>query len=186
MRGCWQIFFSHDYSEPDADPMPLTVPGIVLRLIGLALIASPGCSQETPTPAPLLLPHDDVGSAQTIAALPFLDAVNTADATTAADDPDDCVGTGPTVWYRFVPTSEARVSATTFGSGYDTGLSVYAGTRGRLVPLACNDDAGGGRQSRVMVGAAAGETLYFMVGAFASGPGGDLVFDLDLALPTGR
>jgi hypothetical protein len=37
-----------------------------------------------------------------------------------------------------------------------------------------------------MVGAAAGETLYFMVGAFASGPGGDLVFDLDLALPTGR
>jgi hypothetical protein len=33
------------------------------------------------------------------------------------------------------------IEANTFGSDYDTTLSVYTGSRGALTQIACNDDA---------------------------------------------
>jgi hypothetical protein len=76
-----------------------------------------------------------------------------------------------------------RIEANTFGSDYDTTLSVYTGERGNLTQIACNDDAGGTLQSRVRFDASAGETVFFMVGSFGSGPGGSLVFTVDVAPP---
>ena len=73
------------------------------------------------------------------------------------------------------PSQDIRITANTFGSDYDTGLSAYTGTRGALTQIACNDDAGGTLQPSVTINAVAGQTLFFMVGAFPSGPGGDLV-----------
>jgi len=110
--------------------------------------------------------------------LPFIDNINTVEATTAPDDPS-CAGQGPTVWYSFTPSEDTRIQAKTFGSDYDTTLSVYTGTSGSLSQINCNDDAGG-TQSSVIFNAVAGQTYFFMVGAFGSGPGGNLVFTVDV------
>jgi hypothetical protein len=125
--------------------------------------------------------NDDFDDATVIAELPFSDSIDKTEATTAPDDPD-CVGQGPTVWYAFTSEEDIRVRADTVGSDYDTTLSVYTGSRGALTQIACNDDAVG-LQSRVNFDAVAGETYFFMVGAFGSGPGGQLVFSVDIAPP---
>jgi hypothetical protein len=145
----------------------LTVPALVV------LAASPAIAQPA---------NDDFDSATVVPGLPFTDQVNTTEATTAADDPE-CAGQGATVWYSFTPTEDLRVEANTFGSDYDTTLSVYTGAPGALTQIACNDDAAGSVQSRVRFDATAGETYFFMVGSFASGPGGNLTFNLDVAPP---
>lgn len=125
--------------------------------------------------------NDDFDAAVIITALPFSDSTTTSEASTAVDDPS-CFGAGPTVWYAFTAPVDGLYEANTFGSDYDTTLGAYAGTRGTLIELSCSDDAIG-LQSRVQIQMAAGETVYFMVGAFGSGPGGNLVFNLDVAAP---
>lgn len=141
-------------------------------LLVLSLGATPASAQP---PA-----NDDVGAATVVTGLPFVDSVDTTEATTAPDDPD-CSGQGPTVWYSFTPSEDGFVEANTFGSNYDTTLSVYRdGSQ-----LACNDDAGGSLQSRVVFEAEGGGTYLVMVGAFADGPGGDLEFEMREASPPG-
>ena len=122
--------------------------------------------------------NDEIANATLIGSLPFSDTVDTTEATTAPDDPN-CVGQGPTVWYTYTPTEDQRLLADTFGSDYDTTLSAYVGSPGSLEQIACNDDSGGNVQSAILIEVEAGTTYYFMVGAFASGPGGTLVFNVD-------
>ena len=118
--------------------------------------------------------NDDFASATAVTEpLPFSDATSTGEATTAADDPD-CYGNGPTVWYAFTPSQDIYIRADTFGSDYDTTLSVYMGSPGNLLQIACNDDSAS-LQSLVTFNAVANETYYLMVGAFGSGSGGNLV-----------
>ncbi len=119
--------------------------------------------------------NDDIGSATIVSSIPFSDSLNTADATTAVDDPE-CSGSGPTVWYRFTTGSGLRVEFNTFGSDYDTTLSAYTGAPGALAQITCNDDSDG-LQSRIRFDVVAGETYWIMVGAFASGPGGNLILN---------
>ncbi len=128
-------------------------------------------------------PNDDFDAATVITGLPFTDQIDTSEATTGFDDPE-CAGNGHTVWYAFTPGQDMRIAADTFGSyfDFDTTLSVYTGTRGDLTQIACNDDTNG-LQSRVVFDATAGETYYFMVGAYYDQPGGDLVFNVDLGPP---
>jgi hypothetical protein len=140
------------------------------------------CLAPTPPPTPVPGPaNDDFDNATVIPGLPFADQVDTRSATTAIDDPD-CHGRGPTVWYVFVPAQNMRVEANTFGSNYDTTLSVYTGSRGALSQWGCNDDTDG-LQSQVIFDAIAGEAYFFMVGAWANGPGGDLTFSVNVAPP---
>jgi hypothetical protein len=129
--------------------------------------------------------NDDFDAAEVIPGLPFTDSDNTTEATPGADDPPDCFGgeTSPTVWYQFTPTEDTHINANTIGSDYDTGLSVYTGTRGDLTEIACNDDAAGGRASAVTFDAIAGVTYFFKVGAFGGGDGGNLVFNVSVAPP---
>ena len=136
------------------------------------------------TPAMAAPPsNDDIASATpVIEPLPFSDSINTVEATTAPDDPD-CFGQGPTVWYAYTPSIDIRIVANTFGSDYDTTLSVYTGSPGSLTQIACNDDISGTLQSAVVIDVFAGQTYFFMVGAFASGAGGNLVFTVDLSPP---
>jgi hypothetical protein len=126
--------------------------------------------------------NDDFDNATLIDSLPFTDSLSTLEATTASDDPE-CAGNGHTVWYRFTPASNQTVTANTFGSNYDTTLSVYTGTRGALSRIACNDDASG-LQSRVQFSALAGQTYYLMVGSFYGYSSGNLVFSVEALVPT--
>ena len=172
-------------------PLKTSGGALVAGLIGLSMTA---CSKDLPTGpaaragAPLASvqalaapANDDFDDAVVVTKANFTASLNTSEATTAGDDPvPTCAngGRGPTVWYAFTPTHSKRFEANTFGSDYDTDLAVFTGTRGDLTEVICNDDAGEGVQSKVVFDAVAGETYYIMVGAFNSGPGGNLVFHL--------
>jgi len=148
---------------------------VVLGLTLGFLQVSPALAQ-----APL---NDDFDDAVLVPGLPFSDAQDTTEATTAADDPvPSCVGTTHTVWYRFTPPADMPIAANTFGSDFDTTLSVWTGSRGALEEVACNDDTFG-VQSRVRFDATGGVTYYFMAGSFFDLPGGQLVFNVDVAPP---
>jgi hypothetical protein len=76
-----------------------------------------------------------------------------------------------------------RLEANTFGSNYDTTLSVYTGTRATLTQLGCNDDSNGSTQSRVRFDATAGTTYYFMVSSLYRANPAFLTFNLVQAPP---
>ena len=121
--------------------------------------------------------NDDFNDATAITLLPFATTQNTAAATVAFDDPF-CNGPSATVWFAYTAPARLRIEANTFGSSYDTALSVYTGARGSLMPVACNDNADGTAQSRVVFDASPGVTYFFMVSAFAFGSGGPLSFNV--------
>ena len=122
--------------------------------------------------------NDDISSPVVVGALPYSNSQDTSEATAGATDPD-CYGSGPTVWYAFTPDDSGWYQLDTFGSDYDTTLAVGTSDgAGGIDVLACNDDSLD-VQSRVVIELAAGETYLAVVGAFGSGPGGSLVFNVD-------
>ena len=126
--------------------------------------------------------NDEAASATAISAIPFADTINTTEATTNPDDPF-CLSNEQTVWYTFTPSVNMQLNANTFGSDYDTGLSLFSGTPGALTPLACNDDAGGTLQSSLIFEAQAGTTYFFLVESYPGAGGGNLIFNLQEAPP---
>jgi len=126
--------------------------------------------------------NDDISAAIVIGDLPFTHTEKTTLATTAYDDPF-CGGWGHSVWYSFTPSVDTRVEINTFGSDYDTTLSVYSGTRGSLSSIACNDNAGRSNQSRVRFNAVAGTTYWIMASSYYGMPGGQLVLNALQAPP---
>ena len=128
----------------------------------------------TPTPTPASSPtsppppisHDDFDAARVMTALPYADQIWTLSATRADDDPPICTSYGygsSSVWYRYVAPSAGRLVIDTFGSSYDTVLTVFTGARGSLTRRACNDDANASLQSTVAVTTEAGTTYWVMV-----------------------
>jgi hypothetical protein len=140
--------------------------------------ARPQTSLEAEEPSLAGVPpaNDEFAAAEVIASSPFTTFTSTLEATTAVDDPS-CLGNDASVWYAYTPPVSTTIAADTFGSDYDTTLSVYTGAQGSLTQLACNDDAGSDLQSQVVFPVVGGQTYYFMVAAL--GGGGGLVFNLD-------
>ncbi len=117
--------------------------------------------------------NDDFDNARLISGLPYTDSMDTFLATSALDDPTDCVAI-KSVWYVFTPSADLLIEANTFGSDFDTMLAVYTGMRGSLslVEGACNDDFDG-RNSRLSFHVTANTTYYFMVGSYSGAYGED-------------
>jgi putative Ig domain-containing protein len=127
--------------------------------------------------------NDELEGATHVSGVPFTLTEDTVGATVAPDDPF-CSGRSATVWFAFTAPASMRYEADTFGSGYDTTLSVYTGSRGFLWQLGCNDNADGTLQSRVRFNATAGQTYYIMASAYGfSGAGGPLSFHLNEGPP---
>ena len=148
---------------------------------------TPGPPTATLTVTPIFtqppsgLSNDFCVNSLQIAALSYAGTAITTTATTDAADPAVGCGNaskGKSVWYRFTAPVASTLTATTFGSGYDTILAAYTGSCGALTPLpgACNDDTNG-LQSRVSFQAAAGVTYYFTATAYRN-DGGTLKFNL--------
>ena len=127
-------------------------------------------------------PNDDFNNAIHVSAIPYSISYDATNATVAPDDPF-CNGASQTLWFAYTPTTNIRLEANTFGSNYDTTLSVYTGTRGALTQIACNDDSNGIVQSRVRFDATAGTTYYFMVSSLYPVSPADLTFNLLEAPP---
>ena len=140
----------------------------------------------TVAPSLALTPrNDDFHLGTPVGTLPFRDELDTSDATSQRTEPD-CFGKTATVWYSMTPSRDMEVSADTFGSGYDTNLAVYRVAEGATPTLdnqmACVDDFGSLRTSKVTFFARNDQTYLMRVGA--SGPfGGSLVFTVNEQLP---
>jgi hypothetical protein len=124
------------------------------------------------------VPNDDFDDALEISSLPYSNVQDTSGATTAGDDPTlGCVGSQKynTVWYKHTPSVSGILTVDTFGSGFDTILGVWTGSRGSLKPVlgGCKDDSGG-PQSKVSFGVAAGTTFYVEAASHASNISGSL------------
>ena len=118
---------------------------------------------------PALIPpaNDEFENATVVTEpLPFVDEINTFSARSESNDPVDCFGISPTVWYQFTPTQNTRFVANTLGSYYDTTVSVYTGSHGSLTSIACGFQSSGGFD------AVAGNTYYFGIGAYYGLGGG--------------
>ena len=77
-----------------------------------------------------------------------------------------------TVWWRITPAADGALTVDTFGSGFDTVLSIFTGTSvDDLTALTANDNAGGGSQSEVTFAAAASTTYYIQVDGAGMGTG---------------
>ena len=75
--------------------------------------------------------NDDFDNAIVVNELPYSATEDTTGATAAFDDPTTCANNG-SVWFAFTPAASMQIVANTFGSNYDTVLSVYTGSRGAL------------------------------------------------------
>ena len=127
--------------------------------------------------------NDDFSNPIVIGEFPYTNAQTTTKATRGWDDPF-CAGFSTySVWYAFTPRTDLRVEFNTFGSDYDTTLSVYTGTRGGLSQVACNDNAGATPQSRVRFDAHAGVTYWIMAAGYSWLPPGRLQLNLVEAPP---
>jgi photosystem II stability/assembly factor-like uncharacterized protein len=132
-------------------------------------------------------PNDNFANAINITTLTFTDGKDSSGATTESTDPtppSTCVtqftaaqgntgghpnGAYNTIWYKFTPIFSANLSVDTSGSTYDTVLSIWTGSAGSLVNVACNDDINPGivLQSQLQgVPLTAGTTYYIVVSSF--------------------
>lgn len=132
--------------------------------------------------------NDDFDCATVVTALPFDAQMNTANATSPADDPapslPPCsVGAGNfghTVWYRYAPARDEVLSLSTLGSTYDTVLTVFTGNPGSFVEIACNDNYQGDPSSSIALHAQGGVTYHVMAAGFGPDNAGDLTFSIDV------
>ncbi len=127
--------------------------------------------------------NDDFNNATGITTFPYGTNEDLTNATVAPDDPTSCYGANQTAWFAYTPTTNIHLEANTFGSNYDTTLSVYTGARGALTQIACNDDSNGTVQSRIRFDAIAGTTYYFMVSSLYPVSPAYLTFNLLQAPP---
>ncbi|GAB2983554.1 PKD domain-containing protein [Saccharothrix stipae] len=152
---------------------------MVVALLGLLGLLVPGVAHAAPPP------NDDFDQATAITTLPFTTTQTADEATQASDDPSSC-NSSRSVWFTYTATTSGSITATTAGSGYDTVLSAFTGTRGALTPLGCNDDASGGHHSRLDLAVVAGTQYHFMAAAFSSGSAGPLTFSVTAFAPPGH
>ena len=135
-------------------------------------------AQAAPPP-----PNDTCNAATEITTSRLRDDVDVSEATSDPTDPAitcGCGSNGASVWYRFTAPTSEPVTIDTFGSSYDTILSVFSGACGSLTPVApCNDDSDGTLQSKVSFTTTAGVTYLIEVTSFCGGPAGKLQLDFE-------
>jgi HYR domain len=148
-----------------------------MRLIALAL-TSLAAAFALASPAAAAPPvNDSFDAATVVTALPFTEAINTAEATTAGDDPGSCF-INNSVWYRYTPQRDVTVDINTAGSSYDAIVGVFTGVRGNLQSVGCD--------RRLLLNLQGGVSYYLMVNGccyYGGQDGGDLRLSIQEAAP---
>jgi len=130
-------------------------------------------------------PNDNFANAVNITPFTFADVQDSSGATTESPDPTPpCAqqftsaqgntgghpnGVYNTIWYKFTPIVSANLNVDTIQSYYDTVLSIWTGSAGSLVNVACNDDwnpAATHTSQLLNIALTAGTTYYIMVSSF--------------------
>jgi len=140
-------------------------------------------------PAP---PNDACGSAAVIPGNtvtfnpPLLDTTGAGSEILCAAVAESCevaaAGVSNTVWYSYTPNLSGSIRVDTFGSNYNTVLSVFDGCGTGFFPncnvpdqLACNDDFPFGTTSQVTLDVVAGQTYIIKVADYNTTDGGGLL-----------
>jgi hypothetical protein len=85
-----------------------------------------------------------------------------SDGAASCDDTDS----SPDAWFEYTAPATGSAYFNTFGSSYDTVLSVHSACPGTVVnEIDCNDDAGS-KQSEILMDVTASETLYLRVSGY--------------------
>jgi hypothetical protein len=106
-----------------------------------ALRAFDAADAAAPTNDPFTNPQ------QVTQPLPYTNTQDTSESTLEQPllppEPLHCGLTSHSVWYSFTPNQDGTVKITTFGSDYDTTVSVYTGADiTQLLLIGCEDDTG--------------------------------------------
>lgn len=123
--------------------------------------------------------NDKLANATNITAVPTTLQQNTAGATTETNEASPvCLSNepNPSVWFKYTPNNPQTIVFDTFGSDYDTTLSIWKKAKHPLTPIACNDDHSNLKQSLLHVELEAGLTYYINVGGY-NGASGHLIFN---------
>ena len=115
--------------------------------------------------------NDNFDNATVISGVPFNTSQSIVNATSDFDDPSFTCVTGKkynTVWYKITPSSSGYLTLDTAGSGYDTVLALWSGSRGNLQSKACNDNNNGNASSRIQANVTAGTTYYIEVAGYSA------------------
>ncbi len=149
-----------------------TTAAIVTAMILLIALAAP-VAAAPPT-------NDDPSGATLVTEpLPFVDAIDTTEAT---NGPDDAVGCGGpdvigSVWYTYQPTSDVAVQISTDDSDYLAGTNVLVGAPGSFENVFC-------AIGTFRVDLTAGTQYWFLVTPpDDASPAGNLVWSIDVAPP---
>lgn len=119
---------------------------------------------------------------------------NNTGATTESGEPTSVFGGGTflqwgaTLWYKWTPPTSGTVTIDTFGSSFNTVLSVYTGSAvNGLTLVQRNDDASGNTASRVSFAATVGTEYQIQVAGYRPFGGGSVAqtgaFQLNLTMP---
>lgn len=105
---------------------------------------------------------------------------NTIDATN--DGSETCVGSvSNDIWYRYTAPKDGRVLVDTFGSDFDTVLSIHSSCPGTSFnEMTCDDDCAG-VASCVDFESAAGVTYFIRVGGYSAGDTGTVQLNISLS-----
>ncbi len=123
--------------------------------------------------------QDSLDNLLKIDKIPYRQAYSTLGATQSLEETmSRCGGNGAGVWYEYTPTQDQALELNTFGSDYDTVLSVFTGVAPSLTELACNDNRGDILQSQVSLKLTAGMTYYVNLSS-QTNRGGNLVFNVN-------
>ena len=118
-------------------------------------------------------PNDDPANAAAIGSLPFTAAVDTREATVGPSEPTaTCQYPDEhTVWYRYTPSANVRVYATSTWSNEEGWIKAFRQVSGSLVEINCDEAR--------FLDLTGGTTYYFVLGGLHSGtPGGDMSLTL--------
>ncbi len=123
--------------------------------------------------------NDDIANATDITTLPTNLQQDSTDATNENNEANPtCLSNepNPSVWFKYTTSTSQTVVFDTFGSDYDTTLSIWKNDAHPLIPIACNDDHSNLKQSLINAELEAGTTYYINVGGY-NGASGNLLFN---------
>ena len=124
--------------------------------------------------------NNDRVNATVIGALPYQTSQNTKDANRVVEEmKPSCAGTESTVWYQYKPSNDQNIRIDTFGSNYDTVVSVWTDESEQLTEIICKDDSHDTLQSQAAVHVKA-NTIYYVNISGLGESAGDLVLAMDI------
>ncbi len=116
---------------------------------------------QQPHPLPA---NDECGTARGITTSDFTEVLDTTEATAVAGDPTCAPGeVANTVWYQFTAPASGNATVDTFGSDFDSVVSVLPGSCTGTAN-ACSNDSDGTPQSKVVFQVSQGTTYFIAVG----------------------